>query len=130
MKVGFTGTRDGMNDFQKQKFIECLQELCISEFHHGDCVGADSDAHDIIRTLYPSVKIVIHPPIENGQRAYKMGDEILLEYSYLERDRNIVDITEFLIGAPLVNDIKSFGGTWYTLRYAMKLTKPYVILGR
>ena len=39
MKVGFTGTRLGMSQNQKEQFVLKLSELDVHEFHHGDCVG-------------------------------------------------------------------------------------------
>jgi hypothetical protein len=62
MKIGFTGSREGMSTHQKEQFVLKLNELGVTEFHHGDCAGADAQAHDIIREFFPNVKIVVHPP--------------------------------------------------------------------
>jgi hypothetical protein len=52
MKIGFTGTRKGMSQHQKEQFVLKMFELDPSEFRHGDCEGADAEAHDIIREFF------------------------------------------------------------------------------
>jgi hypothetical protein len=38
-----------------------LQELDITEDYHGDCVGADTEFHNLIRQLFPKARIIDHP---------------------------------------------------------------------
>ena len=45
-RFGFTGTQHGMTDAQKATLRDFLA-AGSGEFHHGDCIGADSEAHDI-----------------------------------------------------------------------------------
>jgi len=130
MKVGFTGTREGMNQHQKEQLVLLLSELNPTEFHHGDCLGADAEAHDIVREFFPQVKIIIHPPNRTYMRAYKQGNEFRQPFEYLVRDRNIVDETEYLIGAPLRDLEEAKSGTWYTIRYSKKQNKPHRIINR
>jgi hypothetical protein len=40
-KIGFTGTKDGMTDPQKSTLRDLL-DGGSGEFHHGDCVGAET----------------------------------------------------------------------------------------
>ena len=53
--VGFTGTQIGMSPLQKKTFTKLIKFLLadnkITSFHHGDCVGADADAHNIVKQL-------------------------------------------------------------------------------
>lgn len=130
MKVGFTGTREGMSQHQKEQFVLKLYELLPTEFHHGDCVGADADAHDIVREFFPAVKIIIYPPISSKSRAFKQGDEYKIPEPYITRDYKIVDATFHLIGAPKTDTEILRSGTWTTIRYGKKTHKPVSILER
>jgi len=130
MKVGFTGTQIGMSDHQKEQFVLKLYDLGVTEFHHGDCIGADEEAHDIVREFFPDVKIHIHPPKYENKRAFKVGDVMYAQDDYIPRDRKIVDSTEFLIGAPKSNKEELRSGTWTTIRHARKTYKPLSILDR
>lgn len=130
MKVGFTGSRDGMSQHQKEQFVITFDSLGVTEFHHGDCVGADAQAHDIVREFFPAVKIVVHPPRLTYKRAGRIGDEMREPDDYIPRDKKIVEQTEYLIGAPLVNDPSARSGTWFTIRYSRKLNRPNKVLER
>ncbi len=130
MKVGFTGTQLGMSQHQKEQFVLKMYELNPTEFHHGDCIGADAQAHDIVREFFPDVKIHVHPPIYSNKRAFKVGDVTYEKDHYLVRDRRIVDSTEFLIGTPKTNLEELRSGTWTTIRHARKTNKMHKILSR
>lgn len=131
MKVGFTGSREGMSPHQKEQLVLKLQELNPTEFHHGDCVGADAESHDIVREFFPSVKIHIHPPKSDYKRAFKTGDVMYEPDEYIPRDEKIVDFAEFLIGAPKVTDFEERrSGSWYTIRYARRKGRNYCVLKR
>ena len=130
MKVGFTGTQEGMSQHQKEQFVLKMLELHPTEFHHGDCIGADSDAHDIVREFFPNAKIVIYPPILTKKRAFKQGDEFKEPESYITRDYKIVDAVEILIGTPKQNQEVIRSGTWTTIRYARRTGKSHIILER
>lgn len=123
IKVGFTGTQVGMTEKQKKNFRILFLELYNNyekiEFHHGDCVGADKDAHDIVKMF--GGFIVIHPPIMSIKRAFCKGDKILERKEYLERNHDIVNETDILIVAPESNHQVLRSGTWATYRYAKKV---------
>jgi hypothetical protein len=126
MIVGFTGTRKGMNSAQKKTFTEVLENIWVAEFHHGDCVGADEQADKIIKKLYGKTS-VIHPPDSPKNRAYCSGI-VLPTKPALERDRDIVDVSGMLIATPLKSKEEIRSGTWHTIRYARKRSKPVVII--
>lgn len=79
MIVGFSGTRFGMTDYQKRNVKELLLELLPEEVHHGDCVGADSEFHDIVREVLPNCRIVIRPGPDGPNRAWRDGDLLVPE---------------------------------------------------
>lgn len=130
MKIGFSGTRMGMSQHQKEQFVLKIQELGITEFHHGDCEGADSEAHDIVREFFPDVIIVGHLPLSSYLQAFKKCDKVESPLDYLKRDKKIVDDTVFLIAAPLSDIETKRSGTWYTIRYARQINRPHYILER
>jgi hypothetical protein len=130
MKIGFTGTREGMSQHQKEQFVLKMFELSPTEFHHGDCEGADAEAHDIVREFLPDVKIVVYPPLSFRRRAMKQGDVTMEPESYVKRDYRIVDSTDILIGAPKTDTEQIRSGSWTTIRYARKIGRPNYVIKR
>lgn len=126
MKLGFTGTRRGMTDAQVEAFGVLFRALRPTELHHGDCIGADADAHHAARE--DGVRTVIHPPINAEHRAWCKGDVELPPLPYFARNRAIVDATEMLIAASLTPHRTERGGTWYTVDQAVKCGKPVMIV--
>lgn len=132
--IGFTGTQHGMSPTQ----IQDLTGLLIREqdntpdhivvFHHGDCIGADAQAHAIAHGI--ACSIVIHPPICAKKRAFCGNGQLMPAETYIVRNHDIVDDSEYLIAAPhnpQQEELRS--GTWSTIRYARKMGKKVVILG-
>lgn len=147
MNVGFTGTRKGMSAKQKNGLEDWFEEHYdnyeggpnfLAEFHHGDCEGADEQAHEVAGFYFK--KRVVHPPIDTRYRAYTIGEEWPLympkEYGYrkpkdyLDRNHDIVDETDVLIAAPETMTEELRSGTWATIRYARKQGKLVYILER
>lgn len=126
-KVGFTGTRWGMTPHQSSSFLELVKTLNIVEFHHGDCVGADADAHHIIQSN-TEAKIVIHPPNNESGRAFCEAECILPKKEYLVRNHDIVNSSDILIATPGECTEQLRSGTWATIRYARKAGKKVYII--
>ncbi len=124
LRIGFTGTRHGMNMRQSGCVYRLLARA--SELHHGDCVGADAEAHTIARTA--GIRIVSHPPIEDRLRAFCKFDESRSPLPYLARNSAIVDACELLIAVPATADETSRSGTWSTVRYARRVGRQLVIV--
>jgi hypothetical protein len=127
--IGFTGTRDGMTIDQCQAFAKLVVELGATSFHHGDCVGADADAHDLVRKYLPDTIIIAHPGSEGSElRAHKQADVTAESKPFLERNRDIVDLTNVMIAAPNSPTEKLRSGTWSTMRYAAKQGKKVYVI--
>ena len=124
MIAGFTGTQIGMTDKQKETFKKLIEKC--DELHHGDCVGADSDAHNIAKEL--GKRVHIHPPINSSKRAFNDGDILNNPKEYLDRNHDIVDSSDFLIATPKGMNEELRSGTWATIRYARKRNKKVVII--
>lgn len=120
MRCGFTGTSTGMNEKQKRDLIARLKLFKPTEFHHGDCIGADAEAHAIVRWHFPECKIVLHPPVLREKRAFCKADEELKARDYLTRNQRIVDSCETLFAAPKRDYEELRSGTWATVRYARR----------
>jgi hypothetical protein len=103
---------------------DILVEKCISEFHHGDCKGADEEAHAMVssirhnRNLYP--QIVIHPPTNNKYRAFLKGEVDMPWADYIDRNHQIVDSVDMLVACPKSEEEELRSGTWATIRYAKR----------
>jgi len=127
MEIAFTGTQAGMTNAQKAAFKKLLVELGVKTFHHGDCIGADADAHSIAHEL-GSIDIIIHPPSVNTKRAYCSSTKIMPPEEYLVRNRRMVNLSVGLIATPKVDYEVLRSGTWMTVRYAVKSYRPVWII--
>lgn len=131
IKIGVTGTRLGMTVVQQVRGLELLTaitkqiEVC-PELHHGDCVGADEQLHDMAESL--RYWTVAHPPTVERYRSHRIADVIRAPKPYLVRNEDIVDETELLLAFPAGTKGSASGGTWYTVRYARKVGRRLVIV--
>lgn len=95
--------------------------------HHGDCIGADCEAHCI--ALKMGYTIALHPPVNDAKRAFCEGACVQFQKKeYLKRNRDIVDICEMLIACPKERDEKLRSGTWSTVRYAIAKNVPVILI--
>lgn len=67
MKIGFTGSREGMREIQEKELFFLLSRINavtpIMESHDGDCIGSDKIFHTLIMESFPGVERHIHPCI-------------------------------------------------------------------
>lgn len=128
MKIGFTGTRDGMTPQQKKTFRDLLLEIKPESFSHGDCVGSDADAHQIAVEI--GIPIIIYPPRKNDLRAYCKASGAVIKpvADYLERNLAIISDTDQLIACPREYENQVRSGTWYTIRQAKKRNKTVRVI--
>lgn len=122
LHVGFTGTRDGMSDRQKLSFSWLIRQLLGNglTLHHGDCMGADEQAHDL--AIQTTSHIVIHPPENTMFAAHKSGYSSVVTRldpkPYMHRNRDIVKSSSLLIATPRTMVEETRSGTWATVRFA------------
>lgn len=117
LSIGFSGTRFGMSQIQKDILFRILADH-QGFFHHGDCIGADAEAHDVASAM-ANFTIHVHPPIDSKLRAFKQGHVNHPPKQYWARNADIVDQCHYLIACPL-NASQQTGGTWNTIKYAMR----------
>ena len=124
---GFTGTRHGMTVAQKDTLRDFLRGSS-GEFHHGDCKGADSEAHDIADEC--GYGIVIHPPSNYKERAWREVPLHMMrpEKTYIARNQDIVLDTIALIAAPAEPTEQPRGGTWSTVRFGLNRGRTVIII--
>lgn len=127
--AGFTGTRDGLTWQQRASLYLLLERARPAWLHHGDCAGADAEAHDLAGRL--RIRRAIHPPSDSKFRAWcapVTGLDALPRdpLPYLTRNRRIVEETHWLIACPK-NSVRK-GGTWCTIDYARSKNRMVVFV--
>jgi hypothetical protein len=104
-----------------------------NEFHSGDCVGADEQAYNSVKTQRDvrSLDIILHGHPCNLERfrAYLEYDRTHPIRPPLARNRIIVTNAETMIAAPKeYEEVKKGSGTWATIRYTDHVGKPLFII--
>lgn len=134
--ISYTGSQKGTNSVQFEKLIAYLyfHYRRYGDFigEHGDCVGGDEEFNSLcidmgmetrIRPGYPSLN-----PRDISKRAFCAANVIYPPEPFLERNRKVAKEGDILLGCPFSNEQK--GGTWWTIRYALRLRKPTIIFYR
>ena len=127
--IGFSGTKKGMTPDQKCCLARELQRLAkagATEFHHGDCVGADDEAHDL--AVAAGMEVITPPPINTSGRAWRQADRTHKPMKYLARNHVIAETTDRLIACPFQYQEILRSGTWATVRYARKAGRSVLII--
>lgn len=130
LHIAFTGTQRGTTEAQRNEVYRLLECSDASHFHHGDCVGADTEIDEIARAA--GYRIHIHPPENKAKRAFcevrPRLDTVYPLKPYLARNRDIVDSGDTLIATPgeMVEQLRS--GTWSTIRYARRQGKLVLVV--
>lgn len=126
MQVGFTGTQQGLTPEQLETLENEIRWKKDPTLHHGDCIGADEECHDLARQW--GYTIEVHPPADPSKRAFKVGDVNYKPKPYIERNHDIVDAANMLIACPGTMQEIVRSGTWATVRYARKTFVPVLIV--
>jgi hypothetical protein len=131
--IGFAGSRHGMSPHQRLQLMTFFSSLMrgidnVSILHHGDCIGADEEAHDLAVTI--AFPVVIHPPKDDKLRAYCKGNVREAPAEYQICTQAIVDECNVIVAAPYTDEESQRSCTWDTIRYARKFPKPILMLRR
>lgn len=129
--ISFTGSRSGLTKPQSlvllDKILERKLQYKLVTLIHGDCIGADTDAHYI--AMSEELEVRKRPCNIEPQRAFTLGGEIVSSpESPLQRNHKIVNDGNELISCPSGFGEKLRSGTWATTRYARKINKPILII--
>ena len=127
MQIGFTGSQTGMSSPQHlfiQTYIQHTQPKIFST-HHGDCVGADAEFHEICEN--EEIAVTLHPPSNNEKRAFCSAGQVRAPLPYLVRNKKIVDACTLLIACPSGPELPR-SGTWATVRYARRQRRRLMIV--
>ncbi len=122
--LGFTGTRKGMTYLQRETVRTLIIHLAETygwlTVHHGACIGADAEFHNICMNLPHKYVMQIHQhlPRDPKLRAYLQGGLLEAPKDYDERNLDIVQASNFVIAAPLQEQPQIRGGTWQTIGFA------------
>ncbi len=128
MIAGMTGTQKGATVAQQRKLAELLTAERPSEWHHGDCTGADEQAFHIAKAL--GIVTVAHPAddVPLAKRANTPSDLRLPAKGALKRNDDIVEAVEKLYALPGGYTEVLRSGTWATVRRAIKAGVPVVTI--
>lgn len=129
MHYGFTGTREGMTRRQREAVFALLADrlnhMTMGEtrfadwFHHGCCVGADEQAHELARRL--ELLTEGHPPVDQSRMALLICDRMNRPRSFMRRNYEIVQSVVEVIAAPRgMHEEPRHSGTWATVRLARR----------
>jgi len=128
MILGFTGSQNGMSVHQTSNLKAFFKNNNVTKFHHGGCVGADTEAHYIALTFLDVKDIIVHPcNIGHKQNAFHGTTIICKVKKPLTRNHDIVDASTELVATPQGEEILR-SGTWATIRYARKMSKLVTII--
>lgn len=116
-----------MSSTQRKFIIQILNLYEPFKIHHGDCIGADSELHVIVRSQFKDSQIIVHPPKVDRYRSFCEGDIIHKPKDFTVRDRDVVMESVILIGVPKSLE-QNRSGTWYTIRYAKRMNKPVIVI--
>ena len=135
LHIGFSGTRYGMTLLQRRAVYRVFRWYRDNRnaitVHHGSCVGADAEAHDIARML--GMAVALHPGVSakgdsptRAECAMLPGERTWNPQGYSVRNAAIVACTGVLVAAPH-GELPSHG-TNHAISCAVKLERPVVIV--
>jgi predicted Rossmann fold nucleotide-binding protein DprA/Smf involved in DNA uptake len=126
VRIGFTGTRRGMNEIQTTNLDKLLHQHKFSSrwFIHGGAVGADTQAHNIAKRF--GYKIKIFPCHSTSLSLF--ADEMAPVMPPLSRNRLLVLDCDLLVATPFEDEEVLRSGTWATIRFARRVKRKIILL--
>jgi hypothetical protein len=105
-----------------------VEQLDFKEVHHGGCMGADMD-FDYITTLLAAERIVHPCDLKQQQGQWNDGAIVLSEKPPLERNDDIIQISNTIIATPKSRKEQIRGsGTWYVIRHTKQRNDKCLII--
>lgn len=127
---GFTGTRAGMRAFQVAMVRRVLEHGQPIVFRHGGAFGADFEAHAMWREVCKKSAADVWPADAKRASIFEGQDRVKVEpiMPPLDRNKEIVKRSRFLVATPHKEQEEQRSGTWQTIREAFKLDLPVLII--
>lgn len=127
-EAGFTGTQKGMTEEQRAA-VSMIARRLSSNFvgwHHGDCIGSDEESFEIVKVI--GFKTYAHRGDNEAKQAKTRSDVIYDPKPNLERNVDIVKVSNVLVATPAGMKEERRSGTWHTIRQARKAGLDIVII--
>jgi len=127
---GFTGTRAGMTEKQKDLTRACLTLGQPAIIRHGAAYGADREFHAIWREELPRRFADVWPADDKSRKLFDDQDNVAVNpvLPPLQRNEEIVKRSKYMIATPHTQQEELRSGTWATVRCARRLEKPCLII--
>lgn len=113
---------------QLYTFARIIDAITLLQFIHGDCIGADAQAHALVRAIKPDVLITIRPCNIEVKRAHCEANTWYSPEHPLKRNREIANHCDLLLATPKTAGEELRSGTWATIRYARSYQKTIAII--
>jgi hypothetical protein len=119
--VAISGSRIGVSPQQEETLARMLTVLQPKMLLHGGQTGADSVAHRLATCgVVGHPYVTVHPGPKGPTFNATDRVTILPRAPFLERNNTMVRESIMLIAMPLLDIASDRGGTWYTIRRAIK----------
>ena len=117
-----------MTDQQIERLFKLVFDWQPTEFNHGDCVGADFQAANVVLDAWPEAFFHAWPSTVTHKRANGYADEWHDPMPPLERNKIMVNRCDRLVACPGERREVLRSGTWSTVRYAKRIGRPVMII--
>lgn len=127
---GFTGTRAGMTGFQRDMTKRVLKMGQPLMFRHGGAFGSDFEAHAIWSMVCKHTIAEVWPADPKRAELFQgqLNTRVQPIMPPLVRNIEIVTRSTFLLAIPHTEVEEQRSGTWQTIREALKINRPILII--